>query len=227
MYRAGEALYRFLLARSQVPPKFLLHLHGDHVEQCTRQVQKTDARGRTHWHTETDTRSVIDFDFQVDISHHITPTPIHWTMPDSEPAYRGKMYQEVDVPTQELRMPGSSDIEVAGAQRVRRKATRLERTSAKVWNHERQVRGLPPWIGPEAGWSIQVVRPTEALIHQTSANVLNSSKTVREWADEYCASPKLLKEFTYERVSVTPHLSQNTYLNEILPDCVWVELCST
>ena len=199
-FHAGEALYRFLLAHSQTPPKFLLHLHGDHVEQRTRQVQRTDANGRTHWHTETDSTTVTDFDFQIDISHHIPTTPTHWTMPDSEPAYRGKMYQETDITTQGVPMPGSSDVEVAGEQRVRRKATRLERKSAKAWNHERQIRGLPPWIGPEAGWSLPIVR-ADTLLHQTSANVLKSSKTVREWADEYCASSKMLKEFTYEKVS--------------------------
>lgn len=31
-------------------------------------------------------------------------------------------------------------------------------------------------------------------------SVYKSSKTVREWADEYCASPKILKEFTYTKV---------------------------
>jgi hypothetical protein len=37
---------------------------------------------------------------------------------------------------------------------------------------------------------------------------LRSSKTLREWADDYCASPKYLKEFVYEKVSHPPRFAQ-------------------
>jgi hypothetical protein len=33
-----------------------------------------------------------------------------------------------------------------------------------------------------------------------ATDTLRSSKSLREWADEYCASPKYLKEFVYEKV---------------------------
>lgn len=164
-------------------------------------MQRTDANGRTRWHTETDTSTVVDFDFYVDASQHIAAGPVHWTIPDNEPAYRGKMYEEVDAPAPlDLDLSPSqlsAEIELGTqAERVRRKATRQEKKSVKAWNHERTARGLPPWVGPETGWGAG--RPSDALVHQT--NVLKSSKTVRQWADEYCASHKMLKEFTYEKV---------------------------
>ncbi len=55
------------------------------------------------------------------------------------------------------------------------------------------MRGFPPWIG-----SLNAQR--EGTIDET--NVLKSSKSLREWADEYCASEKHLKEFVYKKVSV-------------------------
>ncbi|KAF7793351.1 hypothetical protein EIP86_004463 [Pleurotus ostreatoroseus] len=195
---AGEALYRFLLAHAQTPPQLLLRIHGEHTEERTRQVQRTSKNGRTTWHTETDTHTVVDFDFAIDLSPHVAPAPTHFTRPDGEPAFRGKMHTEVDAPSSEVGGAyANADIEMSGVgRRVRRRATRQERKTAKAWEREREARGLPPWVGPET--DVSVVHPVDVLVHQT--NVLKSSKTVREWADEYCASKKLLKEFTYHKV---------------------------
>lgn len=68
----------------------------------------------------------------------------------------------------------------------RRKATKEEIEDFKSWKHERPSKGLPPWAGRDG---------------KDGLDVLQSSQTLRQWADEYCASPKLLKEFVYEKVS--------------------------
>lgn len=214
----GEAMYRFLLAHAQTPPKLLLHIHGEHTEERTRQVQRTDKHGRTRWHTESERHTVVDFNFHIDISRHVAPVPTPFTIPDSEPAYRGKMYQEVDVFGAEGAY-ANADIELSAEQRLRRKARRQERKTAEAWDHERAARGLPPWVGPETDMS--VVHPVDALVHHT--NVLKSSKTVREWADEYCASQKMLKEFTYQKVRKVLHENAQKILSAFTGR-VWVEL---
>lgn len=191
----GEALYRFLLSQAQTPPQLFLRVHGEHQEHRTHSVPRTDAQGRTHWRTETETVTVVDFNFTIDISHHIPAAPIHWSVPDEQPAYRGEMYQEVDAVT--LRpTPHANDLENGVGGRKRLKATRKERKAARAWQHERRARGLPPWIGPDAGW----VPRAQVAMNSSHMNVYKSSKTVREWADEYCGSPKILKEFTYTKV---------------------------
>ena len=133
----------------------------------------------------------------------IAPAPTHFTRPDGEPAFRGKMHTEVDVPGERVQGAyANTDIEMSVGRRVRRRATRQERKAARAWEREREARGLPPWVGPET--DVAAVHAADVLVHQT--NVLKSSKTVREWADEYCASTKLLKEFTYHKVCLSPHV---------------------
>ncbi|KAG5639220.1 hypothetical protein H0H81_005294 [Sphagnurus paluster] len=66
----------------------------------------------------------------------------------------------------------------------RRKATKEETASFKAWEHQRAENGYPPWARRDG---------SEYL------NVLQSSQTLRQWADEYCSSPKYLKEFVYEK----------------------------
>ncbi|KAF7339492.1 hypothetical protein MSAN_02163500 [Mycena sanguinolenta] len=175
----GEALYRFLLSQSTIPPVFRLHCRGTHTETRRRHVNERDRNGRHTTRTETYTETVVDFDFEIDASHF--SGPVHWSADDSEPAYRGAMVREVDSPE------------------GKRKATRAEIKLFKGWVDDRTARGLPPWVtSPEAY--------AEAM--SANATVLKSSRTLRQWADEYwqalhfalLASPKYLKEFTYEKV---------------------------
>ncbi|KAK7064249.1 hypothetical protein R3P38DRAFT_2823307 [Favolaschia claudopus] len=167
----GEALYRFLLSQSLVLPVFRLHCRGTHSETRHRHVTYQTQDGRSRTRTESYTETVVDFDFHIDASHFASP--VHWSVDDAEPAYRGAMWREIDSP------------------QGKRKATRAESKLFKGWIRDRTARGLPPWVtSPEAyadGMSI-------------NATVLRSSRTLRQWADEYCASPKYLKEFTYEKV---------------------------
>jgi hypothetical protein len=69
----------------------------------------------------------------------------------------------------------------------RRKATKEETLSFKAWEHERTEKGFPPWASRDGNQDL---------------HVLQSSQTLRQWADEYCSSPKYLKEFVYEKVGL-------------------------
>ncbi|KAJ7244773.1 hypothetical protein B0H12DRAFT_1128727 [Mycena haematopus] len=167
----GEALYRFLLSQSTIRPLFRLHCRGTHTETRRRHVTERTQDGRTKTRTESYTETVVDFDFQIDASHF--SGPVHWSVDDSEPAYRGGMVREIDSPE------------------GKRKAARAEIKLFKGWVDDRTARGLPPWVtGLEA----------YAQAMSSDATVLKSSRTLRQWADEYCASPKYLKEFVYEKV---------------------------
>lgn len=120
------------------------------------------------------------------------------------------MYQEVDgafavsggpsANSGPIRLADDGDVEAAltGRKSPRRRAVKQELKAVKAWKASRWQRGLPPWVGPGS------VEPGDlragAGVGTAEANVLKSSKTLREWADEYCASDKWLKEFTYEKV---------------------------
>ncbi|KDQ63577.1 hypothetical protein JAAARDRAFT_29599 [Jaapia argillacea MUCL 33604] len=176
----GEALYRFLLAQASTPPTFLCHCRGTHTETHHRTVSSPDSHGRFRTRTESYTETITDFDFYLDVGRHIILGPIHWSMADDEPGYRGLMVRQVET------------------SEGRRTATREERKGFKAWLKERIGRGLPPWI------------PQNSLVSGDplgNAEVLKSSKTLRQWADEYCASPKYLKEFTYEKVVYGWHIA--------------------
>ena len=91
-------------------------------------------------------------------------------MPDDIPAFRGRMFKQIEA------SDGSGP----------RKSKASERKAYKKWIKERDAKGLPPW----QSWS---TTPSDA-------DFLRSSKTLRAWADEYCASNLMLKEFSYEKV---------------------------
>lgn len=86
----------------------------------------------------------------------------------------------------------------------RQKVRRAERKAYERWLEERTARGLPPWISSMEDWR-------EGMA-EDSIRALKSSKTLRQWADEYCASPKYLKEFVYTKVSVTKAMFQCNWL---------------
>ncbi|KAG1862256.1 hypothetical protein F4604DRAFT_1786784 [Suillus subluteus] len=172
----GEALYRFLLSQASTPPTVILRCQGSHNETHTRMVH-SHHNGHTKMKTEQYTERITDFDFCIDVGQHIFGDPTHWSYADSTPAYRGRMFQEV----------GISD--------EKRKARKSERKAAKAWDAERTRRGFPPWIGSDYAW-----REDQPVVMQTNG-VLRSSWTLRQWADDYCASRKYLKEFNYHKIA--------------------------
>ena len=166
-----------MLSQAETPPTFFVHCRGTHDETRTRFVSRTDAQGRQHTETESYTETVTDFDFK--IRQPVPPRATQWTVADEEPAYRGRMRREVG-------LPGDT--------------TETDRSTMKrfkAWRVERQKRGLPPWVGPYDDASLF---QTSAVERSHSMNVLKSSWTLRQWADDYCQSRNIFKEFVYEKV---------------------------
>jgi len=176
-----------------MPPTLFVHCRGTHDETRTRFVPRTDSQGRRHSDTETYTETVVDFDFKIE--HDVPPRATQWTVGDDEPAYRGSMSREVGLPG------GGTSV-----------ADRGTTKRFKAWREKRHKRGLPPWVAPpsdndggglgaSAGslWTSGVSLPRGA-----DRDVLKSSWTLRQWADDYCQSRKIFKEFVYEKVRATP-----------------------
>ena len=122
---------------------------------------------------ETYSETVTDFDFYIDATPSPLVKPVQWTVADNEPAYRGLMVREVEEP------------------QGKRLARRAEMKANKKWWNERRAAGLPPWTAVADNPRVEMIEPF----------TLRSSKTLRQWADEYCTSPKYLKEFVYDKVS--------------------------
>lgn len=100
------------------------------------------------------------------------------------------MYLEVDA---DLPLLVTDSRLVNGGQRVRWKANRAQKDNAAKWAQECGALGLPPWT--ESG---DLRRPTVA--REARETTQRSSLTVRQWADEYCASPKIFKTFRCKKV---------------------------
>jgi len=140
-----------------------------------------------------------------------------------QPAYRGKLIKEVDnAPI------GEQDLEIGDVRSAlvrfptgllakwrhrRRKATREELRSSDTWEERRKDWGLPPWVamrGQDALLSASLdsdraCRTMRGVAHApgvwySDAQLQVSNRTLRDWADEYCASNKILKEFTFQKV---------------------------
>ncbi|PPQ62818.1 hypothetical protein CVT24_000512 [Panaeolus cyanescens] len=164
----GEALYRFLLEQSKSPPNYTVDINGTHKETRTRTVTRT-VNGRRETRVETYTVTITDFSFSIDLTPYLVVGPVLYSYPDDAPVYRGLMVRQV--------MAGAQ-----GTKKVKRKATKEEIQQFKATIHARQAQGLPPW--KDLDGTIRL--PKSA-----------SSMNLRQWADEYAASPKLLKEFVY------------------------------
>lgn len=166
-----------MLSQAVTPPTFLIHCRGTHDETHTRFVSRTDPQGRQFTETETYTETVTDFDFKIE--QPVPSRPIQWTVADEEPAYRGRMNREVGLPGDTI------------------KADRSTMKQFKAWRVERHKRGLPPWVGP-IDTSDGATSFRTSAVH--SMDVLKSSWTLRQWADDYCQSRSIFKEFVYEKV---------------------------
>ncbi|QRV88302.1 hypothetical protein RhiJN_16320 [Ceratobasidium sp. AG-Ba] len=179
----GEALNRFLLAHGTTPPNLLVKCRGTHPETRVRHVTRSETRDGqtvTRIEPETYTETIVDFDFAIDLSHHLRQLPpVYWTVPDNEPAYRGGTSREV-----------LTDM-LSGVRRVPRKVLK----ASKVWRERREKWGLPPWLSyTDHEPSMNRAVPADEVVS------MRSEFTLRQWADRYCASHKPLKEFTFRKV---------------------------
>jgi len=172
----GEALYRFLLSQAETPPTFLIHCRGTHEESRPHHVEKTDKKGRRYTDTEYRTETVTDFDFMIE--HQIPSRATQWVVRDDEPAYRGRMSKEVGPPGQTV------------------KADHDTIKSFGTWVRERRLRGLPPWVAKKRQPANSPVGTAEQA---PLVGVSQSSWTLRQWADDYCQSQMIFKEFVYKK----------------------------
>ena len=247
---SGEALYRFLLSQCATSrPTYRIQIRGTHTESRSRIVTHRDAQGRSQTRTERYNDTITDFDFCVDVTPGAVgvdgaPTserlllantpPIHWTVPDDVPAYRGKMVREYDV---EPYKANAADVRTRlgewSAETGRRSARRKEAKAYKKMMEGRMRRGFPPWGASNGAAECEDFYAEEqqdssyplpqdiqwtagggggvyarnrgaaldpAAVSTAEKDTLRSSKTLRQWADEYCQSPKQLKEFVYTKV---------------------------
>ncbi|KAJ8702559.1 hypothetical protein PTI98_001266 [Pleurotus ostreatus] len=184
----GEALYRFLLSQSSTPPTYRIHCHGSHTETRSRWVTH-EHHGKYESRHESYSETITDFDFYIDVSQSLLGTdaagPLMWSVSDSEPSYRGSMVRQVLIPD--------------GLAKRKREGTAEEISAHKRWSSERASRGMPPWMTGVP--SFQWTEGTPDIPNGAPrSSILRSSRTLREWADDYCASDKLLKEFVFEKV---------------------------
>ena len=222
----GEALYRFVLDHASETPSLLLKCKGTHTEWRTRQVTRYED-GRNVSRTETSSETIVDFDFTIDISSAVLPEPLGapiWIVGDKDAAYRGRRSLEIDS-TPKIVIDGDHshpiDMEPGigpfGRPRTwRRRATVTEQNASDAWAQRRSGFGYAPWVFIRGQ-----IRGLEATIQSEEARVrmINASRTVsehgdifddsdirlstrnlRDWADEYCESRRILKEFEFKKV---------------------------
>ncbi|KAG8979760.1 hypothetical protein FRB94_010347 [Tulasnella sp. JGI-2019a] len=187
----GEALYRFLLEQAATPPVFMIGCKGTHL------VKRYDT-----YETVTD----FCFYLQPPLIKELPPILV---VGDMDPAYRGKMSREVDAPL----VSGSPDLEMghggSGSQ-WRRKALKLECKQADERTARLKGQGLPPWSllqGEIPG--TQTCIESEEGRHRfqfvgggasSDVGLHVPSNSLRQWADDYCASNKVFKEFDFDKV---------------------------
>ncbi|KAG8898525.1 hypothetical protein FRB99_007384 [Tulasnella sp. 403] len=224
----GEALCRFLLSHASTRPTFALRCHSSHEEYCrTRQVSRYE-NGRTVSSTKTYTEAVVNFDFTIDLSRYILPEPNGapiWLVGDKDIAYRERRHREINSSLPVIRNDDPStrvDLEVqpgalpCGSKPFwRRLAPNLGNTASESWRSRRKQYGFAPSVlirgqipGMEA--SVETLEARNRLEYSTytapkyadrytDSSISAPTLSLRAWADEYCASPRLLKEFTFDK----------------------------
>ncbi|KAG9026032.1 hypothetical protein FRB95_009491 [Tulasnella sp. JGI-2019a] len=227
----GEALYRFLLEQAEHPPVFNVSCRGTHQETRTRQVLRKNGNTE-YWTTETYQVTITDFDFIIDLTGLILPEPFGvpiYLVGDRTAAYRGKTVKEVDEGPHKT--PDGKDLEmnqIGLGKELRRRAGDDEEVTAHARRERLKDVGLPPWVhlsseplGTQAGVDGEATRHRfQYGVHGAVGTFDDSglqppSQSLREWVDEYCASPKMLKEFNFHKtihgwnlLELTDHISR-------------------
>ncbi|KAG9006998.1 hypothetical protein FRB93_008264 [Tulasnella sp. JGI-2019a] len=192
----GEALYRFLLDQAATPPIFRVGCKGTHKDR--------GYDGNGGWHDVT----VTDFRFYLEPPLLNGPLPI-FIVGEREVAFRGRIFKEFDAPP--INEPSSLEAGQGGSgSQWRRKAPRPKRKLAD----ERAIRmtglGLPPWTlaeGEPPGTQARIESEEDRYRFQLASRGATNdsdlqapSKSLRAWADDYCASNKIMKEFNFDKV---------------------------
>ncbi|KAG8879354.1 hypothetical protein FRB97_001739 [Tulasnella sp. 331] len=198
----GEALYRFLLGQAANPPVFHIGCKGTHKE--TREYGDSASTEDT----------VTDFCFYLQ-PRLLRETPPIFIVGDRSVAFRGRVAKEVDASS-----AGGANIEAMAEgleqRQSRRRASRREQKAAEAANAHRKEQGLPPWVAllgetPGTQASIESEEDRNRFQHSTYGPpgvwlsdpippLLAPSRSLRQWADDYCASNKVIKEFNFDKV---------------------------
>lgn len=205
----GPALYDFILTQAATPPKILVHCKGHHIWEFPDPNTKKLVR-----------EEIPDFNFTIDLSSAFgvkanareDVLPI-WIVGDGESTYRGRMTLDVELPA----VVGPQELEEGSAisSAPRRKATKDEVRLAKLRDGELRLLGLPPWIrfhndapGMQAGIdnenvfrNLKNATYPQAPPGRFSTQLHPSLKSLRDIADDFCASRKPLKEFRFRRTT--------------------------
>ncbi|KAG8955965.1 hypothetical protein FRC04_006413 [Tulasnella sp. 424] len=201
-----QALKQFLLSHASGRPTVLIECKGTHEVECD------DGEGGTRMET------VIDFHFTVDISNALLPAstfgaPV-WVVADEEPAKRGKYWRQIDYdpnPPSQTQTP--VNLEAGNSRLLRRQATPLERKQGLEDAQRRKDLGLPPWASISAQTpdltGARLLLPSDRLRFENASvcavedfsdcDLVAPTKTLDDWAEEYCASWSPLKEFRFIR----------------------------
>ena len=206
----GEALYRFLLSQSLKPPMLRIRCRGTHPEYRTRGFSSGGHHHHHHHHHDTDNdndttlsrsssrhsftlgpshhgqlEAVVDFDFTIDLTHLVRPTPALFSTPDTEPAHRGSVRL----------VHGISERKKLGWRESRR---------WKKSRKEREGLGMAPWLTSHDSPAALISHTNSKAVAlppttESETTGLMSSRSLRDWADEYCASRTHLKEFVFTK----------------------------
>ena len=139
--------------------------------------------------TKSDPSEVTVFDFCIDIVPEASVVP--WSVADDKPAYRGRMEREFEGSAGTKPDPKVEEIKLH-----------------KEWAEHRKVLGLAPWVS-------RVDNTNFDGSGSGALDGLRSSKTLRQWADEYCASPKKMKDFVYKKV-LLPYLLFQYFVSKLV-----------
>jgi len=80
----------------------------------------------------------------------------------------------------------------------RTKVDKEAREAQEAWERERAYRGIPPW---KLAKKEQEPEPLYTKEGPGAVRTELSSRTMREWADDYATSPKKLKDFKTKKVA--------------------------
>lgn len=127
-------------------------------------------------------------------------------MDDSVPAHRGSRVPQVPL---HLYFNASSSIELSVSETSRSSdvekslptptaytydASKEELVRKTHWEAGLLARGFPPWT------PLNLSQESDG---QLPGDTMPSSKSIRNWVEEYCLSTKALKEFVFTKVSIS------------------------
>ena len=175
--------------------------------------------------------TITDFDFFINLTQLLGTSEMAeiYTLDHSVSGYRGSMYPEVSanrtvtppspshnsttnagfwhslrllicgkqpagvwLPDDEL---GPLPQSLKSGAPVWRPASRNERKREKLFSKWLEDSGLPPWT-PISGMS-----SAPESVERLAPLPLGPQMSVREWADDYCQSTKILKDFNFRKVA--------------------------